>query len=500
MNRDIKNKDIKGSYGRTIKYLGIFGGAQGISMFLNLVRNKVASILLGANGLGLIALYNRTIQMFSDCTNLSLSFSAVRSLSYAYENEDEGTVEHCVKVIRSIAFLTGIVGMLLFLICSPLIANWIFGRYTYYLSRFIMLSPVVLFMAVSGGEIAILRGTRQLNKIALYSLLTAVAGVLFAVPLYYIKGLGGIFPAIFIIAFVQMVALLRFSTKRFCYRIKPFSMSLIYEGIDMVKMGAGYIYASILTSCSIWLICKALSEIGNGAVTGLFSAGYVLISMLPSVLFAALDSDYYPRLSGVFRKKGERNVMVNEQIEVHLLVQAPIILGVVVILPQLLPMLYSAEFSPAIKMTQMAMFGLLFHTLTYPISFMPLSKGDSFVFLVQESAYNIMFVVLVVLGYHQYGLRGIGVAMFLVRAIDLAVVYFISNRKYDFVLSWRVVKFFLINLLLYAIVLYTILNMSGVRAFVVAAGCVACSGLVSLYMLAKHETFLYKVYKRLFRK
>ena len=198
MNKDIKNKDIKGSYGRTIKYLGIFGGAQGISMFLNLVRNKVASILLGANGLGLIALYNRTIQMFSDCTNLSLSFSAVRSLSYAYENEDEGTVEHCVKVIRSIAFLTGIVGMLLFLICSPLIANWIFGRYTYYLSRFVMLSPVVLFMAVSGGEIAILRGTRQLNKIALYSLLTAVAGVLFAVPLYYIRGLGGIFPAIFV--------------------------------------------------------------------------------------------------------------------------------------------------------------------------------------------------------------------------------------------------------------------------------------------------------------
>lgn len=490
----------KNSYSRTVKYLGIFGGAQGVSMFLNLLRNKAASILLGANGLGLIALYNRTIQMFSECTNLSLSFSAVRRLSFAFENEDRESVEHCVKIIRSIAFLTGVVGTLLFLLCSPFIAKWIFGSYTYYLSRFIMLSPVLFFMAVSGGEVAVLRGIRQLNKLALYSLITALAGLLLSVPLYYIRGLGGIFPAIFMIAFTQMAVVLHFSIRHFRYRIAPFSLSLIYEGIDMVKMGAGYIYASILTSCSVWLICKALSEIGNGTVTGLFSAGFVLVTMLPSILFAALDSDYYPRLSGVFRNREKRNAMVNEQMEIHVLVQAPLILGVIVALPQLLPMLYSEEFMPAVKMTQMAMFGLLLHTLTYPMSFLPLSKGDSFTFLVQESIYNVSMVVLVVTGYFHYGIRGVGVALFLTRIIDFAVVLSIAYKKYSFRLSWRVAKYFLVNVLLFAIVLFTILEMRGMKAFVVAAGCVGCSGLVSLYMLAQHETFLYKIYKRIFRK
>ena len=59
-----------GGYRRVIKYLGIFGGAQGFSVFLSLLRNKVAFMLLGAVGFGFIALYNRTVQLFSDFTGL----------------------------------------------------------------------------------------------------------------------------------------------------------------------------------------------------------------------------------------------------------------------------------------------------------------------------------------------------------------------------------------------------------------------------------------------
>ena len=144
----------QGGYGRTVKYLGIFGGAQGVSMILNLVRNKFASVLLGVSGQSVIAIFNRTIQMFSDCTGLSLSFSAIRTMSDAYENADSQTVEHCVKVVRSVAFLTGLIGMLLMLSVTPFISDWIFGEnHKYYLPRFLMLSPVVFFMAVSTATI-----------------------------------------------------------------------------------------------------------------------------------------------------------------------------------------------------------------------------------------------------------------------------------------------------------------------------------------------------------
>ena len=81
MGESNDNSVEQGSYGRTVKYLGIFGGAQGVSMLLNLLRNKVASVLLGVSGLSVIAIFNRTIQMFSDCTGLSLAFSAIRTMN-----------------------------------------------------------------------------------------------------------------------------------------------------------------------------------------------------------------------------------------------------------------------------------------------------------------------------------------------------------------------------------------------------------------------------------
>ena len=183
-----------GGYRRVIKYLGIFGGAQGLSVLLGMVRNKAAFMLLGAVGFGLIALYNRTVQLFCDFTGLSLSLSAVRRMSDAYSNEDEESVRHCVKVVRSIALLTGLAGMLLMLICSPLVSQWMSDSASVSTLHLMLLSPVVLFMAVSGGELAILRGVKQPGKIAYYTLWTAVSATAVAVPLYYFFGAAGIIP------------------------------------------------------------------------------------------------------------------------------------------------------------------------------------------------------------------------------------------------------------------------------------------------------------------
>mgnify|MGYP003493795097 FL=1 len=126
MDRGCQNKEKRDGYQHTIKYLGIFGGAQGFSMLLNMLRTKMTSVLLGVAGQSIITISNRTIQMFSDCTGLSLAFSAVRRMSDAYENSDDATVEHCVKVVRSIALLTGMLGMLLMLAVTPFISEWIF--------------------------------------------------------------------------------------------------------------------------------------------------------------------------------------------------------------------------------------------------------------------------------------------------------------------------------------------------------------------------------------
>lgn len=492
----------QGSYGRTVKYLGIFGGAQGVSMLLNLVRNKVASVLLGVSGQSVIAIFNRTIQMFSDCTGLSLSFSAIRTMAYAYENCDASTVQRCVKVVRSVAFLTGIVGMLLMLCVTPFISEWIFGdNHTYYLPRFLMLAPVVFFMAVSNGELAILRGIKQLNKVAVYTFASALISLLVAVPLYCVMGVGGIFPTILLTAFLQMATLLYFSCPLYRYCVAPFSFKILREGWDMVKLGAGYIYASILASCAMWFICAMLSDIGDGETAGLFTAGLAMVTLLPGVLFAALDSEYYPRLSGIAASVHRRNSMINEQVEVQLLIQSPVLMAFMVAMPVLIPLLYKSDFSPAVIMAQVAMLGMFMRTMTFPISFLPLALSDSLLFLALESVYNVMLVLLVLFGYSTAGMLGVGVGIALTHFVDFIVVYVTARVKYGFTLSPRVVCYFLLQLPLMLVSLgVSIVGPSPFIYWIASGVSVFLSAAVSMYMLQKYSRFFDTIVDKIKRK
>lgn len=504
MGRGEQKKEKKDGYQHTIKYLGIFGGAQGFSMLINMLRTKITSVLLGVAGQSIIAISNRTIQMFSDCTGLSLAFSAVRRMSDAYENCDDTVVGHCVKVVRSMAFLTGLLGMLLMLAVTPFISEWIFGGSSdYYLTKLLLLSPVVMLMAISNGEIAILRGTRRLNKVAIYSLATSIISLAISVPLYLFVGLGGIFPAIFATAFLQMCVLLYFTLPHYRYKVSPFSLNLLREGVDMVKMGAGYIFASILTSSAMWLICALLSDLGNGESAGLFSAGFVMITLLPGILFAALDSEYYPRLSGVAAKTDIRNAMVNEQVEVQLLVQAPLLMAFVVAMPLLVPLFYDAEFVLAIAMAQFAMFGMFMRTMTYPISFLPLVNNDTLVFVVLESAYNILLVTLVVLGFLYDGYMGVGVGIAVAHTVDFVVVYSVARFKYGMRLSVEAVRYFMVQLPLFVAVIAVSMSYSCSWYYWLMGGVlVLVSSAVSLWMFSRMAVLpsivgkISKVFKR----
>ena len=48
------------SYRQIIRFTGVLGSVQFVSLFISLLRNKLAAVILGTIGLGLIDLYNRT--------------------------------------------------------------------------------------------------------------------------------------------------------------------------------------------------------------------------------------------------------------------------------------------------------------------------------------------------------------------------------------------------------------------------------------------------------
>ena len=82
-------------------------------------------------------------------------------------------------------------------------------------------------------------------------------------------------------------------------------------------------------------------------------------------------------------------------------------------LPILIPLLYDKSFMGILLMAQFAAVSMLFRAVYLPIEYLPLSKGQSFVFLGQETFAVVLLFVFEIIGFNLYGLD-YGVALFVV--------------------------------------------------------------------------------------
>ncbi len=432
------------SYSHVLKYTGIFGGVQGMSILVGIVRNKLVATILGPAGMGLISLFNSTINLLSNATNLGISMSAVKNISEVYDNGDEQRLRHIIKMIRSWCLITALVGMALCVVCSPMLSRWTFGwgDHTWH---FILLSPVVGMMAVTGGEMAILKGTRRLANLASISIYNVLGALVTSIPLYYFFGQSAIVPSLIVMAMVQMLLTIGYSYRLFPLRVSS-ERKLLGEGMSMVRLGIAFVMAGILGSGAEFVIRSYLSYTSSLATVGLYSAGYMMTMTYASTVFSAMETDFFPRLSACNGGITTTNTIVNRQIEVSFLLVSPLLVFFTVGLPILLPLLYSGKFTPVIGMMQITVFAMYFRALKLPVAYIPLAKGDSWSYLFLEAIYDVMVVLLVIVAFNRWQLIGCGVAITVAGILDFIILLVYTHFKYGFHLSCRVRQYALMQM------------------------------------------------------
>ena len=156
------------------------------------------------------------------------------------------------------------------------------------------------------------------------------------------------------------------------------------------------------------------------------------------MVFSAMETDYFPRLSGIPTLGARLNQVVNHQMEVSLLLVSPLLVLFLVFLPILLPLLYSGHFLPILGMMKVVVLAMYFRALTLPVEYIALSRSDSHAYLLLEAVYDIAFVVLVILGYHYLSLWGTGLGLLLASGLNFVVVMAYSHWRYRFVASREV--------------------------------------------------------------
>ena len=427
------------SYSHILKYTGIFGGVQGLNILVGLVRNKFTAIFLGTSGMGLLALFNSTLSFLSSSCNFGIPTSGVRVVAESHSK---------VCLVRSVCLLSALLGVVVCLVISAS-----FGAS--HSLHFLLLASTVFFTILAGGEMAILKGLGKLRQQAILASVLALLSLLFSVPIYGCFGERGIMAVLFLLAFSQW--LLSFLSLR---RVVPFrlrfSRRMLIDGLPMIRMGGSFVVSGMMASGAELLVRAFIGWQGNLSDVGLFNAGVTIVLVYAGMIFSVMDADYYPRLSAVggSRKGTEavkaRNAIINRQLEVNVLLAVPVVLLLVVFLPYLLPLLYNRDFMGVLGMAQVASVGLLFKAIYLPIEYIPLSRGDAKVFLVQESCAVLLLVVSEIGGYLLFGLTGIGAGILVAYLLESIGVFFFSRRYYGCRISLdgcrRLVRIFRITL------------------------------------------------------
>ena len=491
------NEHSEDSYQHVLKYTGLFGGVQGLIILIGLVRNKAMAVLLGAAGMGFNALMMSVQTFAAQATNLGLSFGAVPKLSEVYEQDNRSQLDYYVQVIRLWSLIAAALGLLFCVVASGLVDNMTFtwGDHTLH---YAMLGVSVAMLAIAGGETAILKATRQMGSLARVQIFAAIGAVVLSVPLYYYWGQSGVIPAIVLIATLNTLLTVIYSYRRFPLKMR-FCKQHLRDGYGMIRLGVSFVLAAAIGSGAEVAIRAFLNVEGGMDDVGFYNAAFMITITYAGMVFSAMEADYFPRLSAVNKDVEATNETVNKQMEVSLLLLSPMLVALLMMMPVVIPMLFSSDFLPVVAMAQVAVLAMYFKVQTLPVAYITLARSRSLSYLLLETAYFVVLMVAVVAGFRWWGIWGTGLAIVVAHVVEYVTVTTYAYFQYSYRPTWRVGRHVLVQLSLGVLAYAVSVGAEGWTYWTAEAALALTSTAYSLYILHQ-KTRLWEALMRKFKR
>ena len=410
------------------KAAAIFGGVQVVSILCSVVRTKIIAVLLGSVGIGIIGLYNNAIETITALTGLGIRSSSVREISEADGQEDKQELSRIVTVVRRWSWFVGLLGAVVLITLAPILSQYTFGDKEH-IWGFVWLSCTLLFNALTSGEQAILQGTKQLKRLAYCSVYGSLVALVISLPLYYFMGIDGIVPSLILYAAATLIITLLYKDRT----IEKSDISLqqtARQGRNMITLGVFMTVSSFITTLFSYIFSAYLNACSGEATVGYYQAGFTLMNKYVGLIFTAMAMEYYPRLSSVAKDNASLSQYVGKQVEMMQLMLAPIIALFIVLHPIMIQLLYTTEFYSINGYLLLAIQGISFKAISWAIGFVLLAKGSGKLYFITELISDTITLALNIIGYHYWGLAGVGASYTIGFILYLVIIYAVCRHNY----------------------------------------------------------------------
>lgn len=432
-----EKKEYRSSFGATI----LFSGVQVYQIIIRIVRSKFVALFIGPTGLGISSLLRSTTDLISAATNLGLKTSGVKAVSAANADDDKNTIAKTIVALRRLVVLTGLFGAALCAILSPIWSQTSFHN-TDYTIAFIIVSLTILFDQLNNGEIVLLQGLQKKRFLARVNLIGQTIGLVLTIPLYYFFRLKAI-PWVLVLSSVLTYVITKLYTRKVeLLTVKVSFRETFIIGKDMIKLGIFLSFQLILSYLSTFLLRSVVSKWGGLDDVGLYSAGITIVNVYLGLVFAAISTDYFPRLAAT-KSNEELGNVISRQAVISILLFLPIVVAFIIFIKPVILLLYSEKFIPIEGMIYWAIGATVIKALAWSMSYSTLAKASPSFFFYNELVATIYCTFLQVAGYYFGGLTGVGIAILVGYCMYLIHMLIITNKCFGFSVNKEIWKLFI---------------------------------------------------------
>lgn len=420
------------SYRQILRSTSIIGGASVINILISLLRMKVAAVLLGPAGVGLIGILQNLMATASGVAGLGFGNAGTRQIAEAVGKGQQADVDDTRRALFWGTLVLALVGGGIFWAFKDIIANHVLADVTLADDVGWLALGVILTVAASSQN-ALLNGMRRIRDIAKVSIVSSLAGTLVGVVALYQLGEAGF------LVFVLASPLASFVISHFYVaRLPKIQSPQITIGVlagqwqTLAKLGFAFMVAGLANTIGQLVVRSMVQNKLGAEALGYFQATWAISMTYLGVVLGAMITDYYPRLTAVINDHKKANQLVNEQSEVAILLAAPVLLGMLALVPWVLTLLYSSEFAPAATVLRWQILGDVLKVMAWPLGLIIVASGAARVFMLTSVSAVLVFVLVTWLTLPFMGVEATGIGFFAMYLVNLPLVYWLSIRTTGF--------------------------------------------------------------------
>lgn len=406
-----------------LKSAAVAGMSTLVNVGIGIVRTKAMAVILGPAGFGLLGLYTSIVDLAATFAGLGVLSSGVRQVADASASGRFERIELTVTVLRWISFILGAAGAIILSSLAGPASTFTFGNESY-AKGVALVSLVVFFRVVSGGQTALLQGLRRISDIARINIVGALLATTVSIPIVYALGEQGVAPSLVAVAAMTTLTSWWFSRKARVNHVATVSFSDAWrEAAALVRLGFAFMASSLFTIGAAYAVRLILTREVSLEAAGLYSSSWTLGSLYVGYVLQAMGADFYPRLVGLANDNDRSNRLVNDQTRIGVLIAGPGIIATLTLSPLVLTLLYSAKFIGAVDVLRWICLGMALRVITWPMGYVIIAKNHQLLFFCSDLAWTIVNVSLTWQCVERFGLTGAGIAFFGSYVFHCAITY-----------------------------------------------------------------------------